>query len=291
MITRKLICCFALIGVVTQTDYGFTAHAADKKTEEPEANQEWTNRSKASKGKKDWKVLKSLSEEELKAFIESPVEWRDSGIACSNLQDINCAIRVYSWLASIRTDSEVVWSRLGSLYRQVEQPDNALKAYQKALGVNKNSVRNWNHLGFAHNELQQYKHAIQAYQAALNIDPKYANAWFNLGIAYNNMRQYDKAVSAFNEATKSDNMSAVWSHVGYSYLALKRYADAINAYEAAVRGGAPDDSDAWYNLGIAYAQAGRADMAMRTYLSIKKRKPKLAENFYREIIVPLRGLQ
>ena len=290
MITRKLICCFALIGMVIPAGYGFTAHAADKKTEEPEANQESTSQSKAFKGKKDWKALKSLSEEELKVFIESPVEWRNFGIACSNLQDINCAIRVYSWFASIRTESEVVWSRLGSLYRQAGQPGNALKAYQKALGVNKNSVRNWNHLGFVHNELRQYKHAIQAYQAALSIDPKYANAWFNLGIAYNNMRQYDKAISAFNEATKSENMGAVWSHVGYSYLALKRYADAINSYEAAVQV-APDDSDAWYNLGIAYAQVGRADMAMRTYLSIKKRKPKLAGNFYRKIIVPLRGLQ
>lgn len=290
MISRTLIFYFVLIGMAGQAAFCDVIYAADKRAEVREGNQEWTGLEKGFKSKKDWQAIKNLSTEDLKTFIESPDEWRDFGIACNSLQDINCAIRVCNWVAGIRADSEIVWSRLGDLYRRAGQLNGALNAYKKALGVNKNSAGNWNRLGFVHNELRQYKDAIYAYQTALSIDPKYAHAWFNLGIAYNNMRQYDKAVIAFNEVTKSDNMGAVWSHVGYSLLALKQYVGAINAYEAALQM-FPDDSDVWYNLGIAYAQVGRMDMTMRSYLSIRKSRPKLAENFYRKIVIPLKKLQ
>ena len=285
MIPRKLICGFALFGMVVLASIGLTAHAADKKIKEPEAGRAWADRSKVLKRKGDWKALKTLAEDELKTFPRSFAAWSDLGEACGYLIEFDCATRAYRQAAGIRPGSEVTWSRLGAIYRKTGRLDDAIKAYKKVLGINKNSAENWNRLGFVHHELRQYPSAVEAYRKALSINPGYPHAWFNLGITYNSLKQYEKAIVAFNEATLSNGMGAVWPHIGYSYLALKRYPDATRAYEEAVRMN-PDDSGAWYNLGVTYAYLGRRDMVKRVHSALQELDSALAEDFFRRFVLP-----
>jgi tetratricopeptide (TPR) repeat protein len=291
MIPHKLIFWLALSGMVILPGLAFTASTADIKKRDAagisaeDADREWGKQSTALKDKGAWNSLKTLAEDQLKTRPNSFAAWNDLGEACGNLKEFDCAIRAYRQAVAIRPGSEASWEHLGEAYRKTGELDDALKAYQKALGRNKNSAENWNRLGFVHHELQQYQPAIRAYRTALRINPEYAPAWLNLGIAYNNLKQYGKAVVAFNEATRSNGMGAVWSHVGYSYLALKRYPEAIKAYEEAVRMN-PNDTDAWYNLGVVYAYLGRRDMIKRVHSAIQKLDLDLAESFFQRFVLP-----
>lgn len=285
MIPRKVIFWSILFGMVISASPGLTANTTDKITGSVKADQEWKFRSIPFKEGKNWKALKTLAEEELKTSPKNFAVWSDLGEACGFLEEFDCAIRAYRQATGIRPGAEVTWSSLGEIYRKTGRLDDAIKAYKKALGINKNSAENWNRLGFVHHELQQYPSAVEAYRKALSINPGYPHAWFNLGITYNSLKQYEKAIVAFNEATLSNGMGAVWPHVGYSYLALKRYPEAIKAYEEAVRMN-PDDSGAWYNLGVTYAYLGRRDMVKRVHLALQKLDSELAESFFQRFVLP-----
>jgi tetratricopeptide (TPR) repeat protein len=248
-------------------------------------DREWNQRSAPLKSKADWKGLKALAEEYLTGSPRSFPALADLGNACVKLEELDCAIHAFRQAAAIQSKSELPWKQLAEIYRRTGQLAEAASAYQKALAINGKSAENWNRLGFVQHELGQSQLAVQAYRKALSLNPDYASAWFNLGIAHNSLKQYDKAVSALTEVTRPGNMNAAWSHLGYAQLGLKQYPQAVAAYEEAVRVD-PDDSGAWFNLGLAYAQLGRKDMVRRVHASLRKLAPELASTFFERFMLP-----
>jgi tetratricopeptide (TPR) repeat protein len=122
-------------------------------------------------------------------------------------------------------------------------------------------------LGNAHNYLQEYEAAIGFYEQALKLDPNYPDAKNNLGLTYRDAGKFfgeqqgnlAKAESYLLQAyTMRPDDYEVVRLLGVAYGMQQKHADAIQFFERGTQL-KPNDADAWFNLAIAYYNAGNAE--------------------------------
>jgi tetratricopeptide (TPR) repeat protein len=206
--------------------------------------------------------------------------WVNLGVTYSNLNRYDDAIEAFRQALRIDPKDAGAWVNLGVAYRNLNRYDDAIEAYRQALRIDPKDAGAWVNLGVAYRNLNRYDDAIEAYRQALRIDPEYALAWYNLGIAYRNLNRYDDAIKANRQALRIDPEYAnAWYNLGIAYRNLNRYDDAIKAFRQALRID-PKDADAWYNLGIAYRNLNRYDDAIKAYRQALRIDPKDADAWY-----------
>src|SRR5688572_6288550 len=84
---------------------------------------------------------------------------------------------------------------------------------------------------------------------------------FNAGLTALRAGNLDEAVKQFNlAAERRPNLAVVYNRLGETYVAGKKYNEATEAYKKATELQS-NDTDYFYNLGIAAAHAGKFDVA------------------------------
>ena len=110
--------------------------------------------------------------------------------------------------------------------------------------------------------------AIEAYRTAIEIKPHYADAYSALGEAYQWIGQFDDVIQAFKQAIVLDNkgrnnLAGVNHELGKQYFADGNYMRAIECYNNAIVTAFRDDhNEMYYDLAVAYHDAGRYELAI-----------------------------
>jgi len=200
----------------------------------------------------------------------------------------NYAAAAHAYEQTVRLDPDKAqpWIGLGIAYDDLGQYDKAVGAFQEAIRLKPEDEDAWLELGGTYGELGQYDKEKGAEQGAIRLKPNVEMAWYLLGSAYGELGQYDKAVSAEQEAIrlKPDDGDA-WQNLGGAYAGLGQYDKAVSAEQEAIRL-KPDDAKAWFAMGAAFKLDGQQAEVIKVYERLKTLDPKLAEQFFKETVLP-----
>lgn len=152
---------------------------------------------------------------------------------------------------------------------------------QEAIRIHPNYKNAYLILGNVQNYLKNYEASIAAYEKALELDPLYQDAKRNLGITYKEYGQYwgeqkndlSKAIANLRKAydmipTEYD----VVRLLGVAYGRNRQGQEAVEFFTKATEL-APDNADAWFNLGTAHHALGNTALGNQYYEKAKAIDP------------------
>jgi tetratricopeptide (TPR) repeat protein len=153
--------------------------------------------------------------------------------------------------------------------------EEAAIAYSAAIAADASYVTAYNDLANAYNFLGWYEEARQTASKGLQV--KADNAWLasELGYAYSGLGQYQAAVQAFEQAARAHPDDA-FAHAtaAAAYFKLKRYDEAAaEAHRGAVLGVQASNDAAIGNAGLALADLGRYEEALRVLQQARQVAP------------------
>jgi tetratricopeptide (TPR) repeat protein len=109
--------------------------------------------------------------------------------------------------------------------------------------------------------------------------------WEKRAIALETTKDWQGLLDWCRKWTKTNpKNSEAWYGLGIAYADLKRYTDAIEAFRQALRID-PKDANAWNNLGVAYALSGNRTAALDAVRELRRLDPTQADKLF-NLIVP-----
>ncbi len=216
-----------------------------------------------------------------------PEAYQNLGYVNVQLNNLDAAIDNYKQAVRINPKDVDAYVSLANLYLNQKKYQEVVDVCDKILEIQPDHAEALAQKAMAYDLLGKTEEAFKAYEDALSKNPDNKDLLFNLGRLYYRKGKYDKAVEQFKAVIESnpDDFEAN-VNVGNAFLLiaegyLKKYRDmtdkelnkhikefkednakakeyfkqAIPYLEKAVVL-APDNPTGWYNLGVAYVQAG-----------------------------------
>lgn len=216
-----------------------------------------------------------------------PESYQNLGYVNVQLKNLDAAIENYKKAVKINPKDTDALVSLTNLYINAKRYEDAINACDQILAVDPENTQAIAQKAMAYDLLGNSEEAFKAYDQALAKDPNNKDLLFNMGRLYFKKEQYEKAIEKFKSVIESnpDDFEAN-VNIGNAYLLiaenyLKKYRDmdekqlnkhakefkadnakakefykhAIPYLEKAVVL-SPDNPTGWYNLGVAYVQAG-----------------------------------
>jgi hypothetical protein len=130
--------------------------------------------------------------------------------------------------------------------------------------------------------------AIAWFEKAIELKPDYAEAWLQLSRTHAERKEYGQAITAAKEATRlAPREWRSWYALGLCYIDAGSYAEAIEALRQGEKVVPTDKrTGVLWLLGEAYDKKGDREQVLRIYGELKNTKPKMAEVFFREYVLP-----
>lgn len=208
---------------------------------------------------------------------------------------------------SVRLDSqnEEVWSQLGRALEAIgadsiparfgETYQQAIAAYKEAVRLRPEDERAWLDLGTAYRlQSGHTKEATSAFETALRLDAKSFDAWERLGSVYTDLGKQEQALTAFDTARTliKTNDEKAWKLLGVYYLNINSEHPSSELLERASECEeralkiTTADAEAWFDLGVVYADKNDRTDVMRVYQKLKILDRQLADYFSQEAVLP-----
>ncbi len=126
-------------------------------------------------------------------------------------------------------------------------------------------------------------------QQAVWQNPEDPQAYIKLGNEYARQQQYDKAVDSYEKALTLNPQSGmtVYPALGAAYFNQKQYTRALGYFEKSLEF-SPDDSLRFYDIGNAYLQLEKCDLAIEAYLQAIANSTAFEEAYYNLAICYIR---
>ena len=144
----------------------------------------------------------------------------------------------------------------------MDQKDKALETYQKALEVNPDNMDLVFNLGRLYFLQEDYDAAIAQFDKVIATNPEDFDANINVGNAYLSIADHMR-----RKAVEEEEAGKTFSDKDIEDLKNKiaeLHNQAIPYFEKAVSL-RPDNSNAWYNLGVAYVNCGMAEKGAEAF--------------------------
>lgn len=218
--------------------------------------------------------------------------YQNLAYAFTKNEQIEKATETYlNWL-TVDPGNVVAMKALGAIYFDQKEFDKALEVYQKILKLTPDDVDAIAYIAMLYDNKGEPDKAVEYYQKALEKRPEDTDLIFNLGRYFYMKSQYDQAIEQFRKVIQlsPDDFDAT-VNVGNAFLSmgqnkykeLKKYEDdgkdipaaglsemkgffkeAVTFLEKAVSL-KPEDSNAWYNLGVAYINSGETEKGKEAF--------------------------
>ncbi|NOZ60630.1 MAG: tetratricopeptide repeat protein [Calditrichaeota bacterium] len=218
-----------------------------------------------------------------------PESYQNLGYVNVQLKNIDAAVENYKTAVKLNPKDINAFISLTNLYLNQKRYQEAIDACNKILALDPENAQAIAEKAMAYDLLGNSEEAFKAYDEALAKNPNNKDLLFNMGRLYYRKGQYEDAIAKFKAVIESspDDFEAN-VNIGNAYLLraedfLKKYRDmdekqlakhaaefksdnasakeyykqAIPYLEKAVVL-SPDQATGWYNLGVAYVQAGEA---------------------------------
>jgi superkiller protein 3 len=165
------------------------------------------------------------------------------------------------------TKSAEDWFREGVDLLNQGKLDDATNALQLCTTYKPDLKECWYNLGVVWGRRRDFAKEAKSYEEALRLDPKYSRAHFNLAVALEDLGRQKDALDHYGQAIALEPL-APDAHLNRAMLLLQleRYADAVAGFKKALEV-APDNAEAWYDLGEALqVQGSHSEEPKRTML-------------------------
>ncbi|CAL9114534.1 unnamed protein product [Musa textilis] len=166
----------------------------------------------------------------------------------------------------------IVLTDLGTSLKLAGNTDEGIQKYLEALKVDSHYAPAYYNLGVVYSEMMQYDLALSCYEKAVVERPLYAEAYCNMGVIYKNRGDLEAAIACYercltvspNFEIAKNNMAIALTDLGTKVKLEGDINQGVAYYKKALYYNW-HYADAMYNLGVAYGEMLKFDMAIVFY--------------------------
>ncbi|KAJ8493405.1 hypothetical protein OPV22_015126 [Ensete ventricosum] len=166
----------------------------------------------------------------------------------------------------------IVLTDLGTSLKLAGNTDEGIQKYFEALKVDSHYAPAYYNLGVVYSEMMQYDLALSCYEKAVVERPLYAEAYCNMGVIYKNRGDLEAAIACYercltvspNFEIAKNNMAIALTDLGTKVKLEGDINQGVAYYKKALYYNW-HYADAMYNLGVAYGEMLKFDMAIVFY--------------------------
>ncbi|BBN09875.1 protein O-GlcNAc transferase [Marchantia polymorpha subsp. ruderalis] len=166
----------------------------------------------------------------------------------------------------------IVLTDLGTSLKLSGNVQEGLQKYYDALKADSRYAPAYYNLGVVYSEMMQYDTALKCYENAAQHRPMYAEAYCNMGVIYKNRGDLDSAIACYerclavspNFEIAKNNMAIALTDLGTKVKLEGDIHQGVAYYKKALLYNW-HYADAMYNLGVAYGEMLKFDMAVVMY--------------------------
>lgn len=199
-----------------------------------------------------------------------PTILRNYGIALVELDRERDALPLLERARQLDPTDFTICRSLGVVYTRLNDHGAALEHDAETVKLAPHHPVAWRSMGLDLFTLERYEEALAAFAEAARLAPTHAQMWQAKGTALWKLGRYGEALRPFEEATAIDrNYADGWLAKGACLDALGRHDEAVHALRHAVglalTGKAPEQSEVWALLGLAYGHLDDARAAEHAF--------------------------
>ncbi|KAM7265773.1 hypothetical protein ACFE04_003456 [Oxalis oulophora] len=186
-----------------------------------------------------------------------------------------------SYQKALRADSSykpaaeclaIVLTDLGTSLKLAGNTQEGIQKYYDALKIDPHYAPAYYNLGVVYSEMMQYESALNCYERAALERPMYAEAYCNMGVIYKNRGDLEAAIACYerclavspNFEIAKNNMAIALTDLGTKVKLEGDINQGVAYYKKALYYNW-HYADAMYNLGVAYGEMLKFDMAIVFY--------------------------
>lgn len=166
----------------------------------------------------------------------------------------------------------IVLTDLGTSLKLANSTQEGIQKYYEALKIDPHYAPAYYNLGVVYSEMTQYDTALSCYEKAAMERPMYAEAYCNMGVIYKNRGDLESAIACYerclavspNFEIAKNNMAIALTDLGTKVKLEGDINQGVAYYKKALYYNW-HYADAMYNLGVAYGEMLKFDMAIVFY--------------------------
>ncbi|XVE61445.1 hypothetical protein DITRI_Ditri06bG0040600 [Diplodiscus trichospermus] len=166
----------------------------------------------------------------------------------------------------------IVLTDLGTSLKLAGNTHEGIQKYYEALKIDPSYAPAYYNLGVVYSEMMQYDTALGCYERAALERPMYAEAYCNMGVIYKNRGDLESAIACYerclavspNFEIAKNNMAIALTDLGTKVKLEGDISQGVAYYKKALYYNW-HYADAMYNLGVAYGEMLKFDMAIVFY--------------------------
>ncbi|XP_057507242.1 probable UDP-N-acetylglucosamine--peptide N-acetylglucosaminyltransferase SPINDLY isoform X2 [Actinidia eriantha] len=166
----------------------------------------------------------------------------------------------------------IVLTDLGTSLKLAGNTQEGIKKYYEAIKTDPHYAPAYYNLGVVYSEMMQYDMALGCYEKAALERPMYAEAYCNMGVIYKNRGDLESAIACYerclavspNFEIAKNNMAIALTDLGTKVKLEGDINQGVAYYKKALYYNW-HYADAMYNLGVAYGEMLKSDMAIVFY--------------------------
>ncbi|XP_031282560.1 probable UDP-N-acetylglucosamine--peptide N-acetylglucosaminyltransferase SPINDLY isoform X1 [Pistacia vera] len=166
----------------------------------------------------------------------------------------------------------IVLTDLGTSLKLAGNTQEGIQKYYEALRIDPHYAPAYYNLGVVYSEMMQYDTALSCYEKAALERPLYAEAYCNMGVIYKNRGDLESAIACYerclavspNFEIAKNNMAIALTDLGTKVKLEGDINQGVAYYKKALYYNW-HYADAMYNLGVAYGEMLKFDMAIVFY--------------------------
>lgn len=206
------------------------------------------------------------------ALTHCGVLYKDEGRLLEAAESYQKALKVDP---SYRTAAEclaVVLTDIGTSLKLAGNTEAGIQKYCEALNADSRYAPAYYNLGVVYSEMMQFDLALSCYEKAALQRPMYAEAYCNMGVIYKNRGDLETAIACYerclavspNFEIAKNNMAIALTDLGTKVKLEGDISQGVELYKKALCYNWRY-ADAMYNLGVAYGEMLKFDMAIVFY--------------------------
>jgi protein O-mannosyl-transferase len=188
------------------------------------------------------------------------------------------SITLYDYALKVTQNNALVENNYGSLLFETDRLDEAVSHLNKALSIVPNMPSAQDNLGRVYLKQGKLNEAAICFKRVLDEGKVTSEVYNNLASALGMQKKYDEAMKYLNKAMKLDpNNPDIHNKMGMALLATGRAGEAITHFKYVLQTNKiPADkmpAEVYANLGSAYIQVGKYDLAIENLNKVIELKP------------------
>ncbi|KAK6942573.1 Tetratricopeptide repeat 1 [Dillenia turbinata] len=206
------------------------------------------------------------------ALTHCGILYKDEGRLVEAAESYQKALRADSSYKHAAECLAIVLTDLGTSLKLAGNTQEGIHKYYEALKIDPHYAPAYYNLGVVYSEMMQYDTALSCYEKAALERPMYAEAYCNMGVIFKNRGDLESAIACYerclavspNFEIAKNNMAIALTDLGTKVKLEGDIGQGVTYYKKALYYNW-HYADAMYNLGVAYGEMLKFDMAIVFY--------------------------